>query len=86
MSLPADLEQLIEELAEWRRTEVVAQEEVDHTEAMVIAADLQRDDAKRRLGAIADRINALSREIRLAINERTAPTQIIFLTEGDDCP
>jgi fructose-specific phosphotransferase system component IIB len=79
MSLPADLEKLMDELAEWRRTEVIAQEEVDHAEAVAIAADLKHEDAKRRLGVIAAKISDLSRDIRHAINAHTAPTSIYII-------
>jgi fructose-specific phosphotransferase system component IIB len=84
MSLPANLEKLMDDLAEWRRTEVITQEEVEHAEAIAIAADLKHEDAKRHLAGICAKISDLSRDIRHAINEHTAPSTMLFLTEGDD--
>lgn len=73
---------LVADLKLWRETELASQQGIDDAEAHVIAADLKLQEYKDRHKAIAAKVDALGTELAEAIDDHTAPLEIVFL-EGE---
>lgn len=75
---------LMEEYRKWQETELAAQQDVDDCEAWVIAADLKLQAAKDALKHVSSQLEAAQHKLADAIDDATAPAEIVFLADGDD--
>jgi hypothetical protein len=73
---------LMADLATWRATELAAAQDVEDADAHVIAMDVKFQEAKRRLICVTNKVNQIQRELADRVNAQTAPSAVMYLTDG----